>query len=119
MEARVPVFDVQETWIDRLAVVAVRGDIDALTAPLLSDAIQRVLPERPSAVIVDLSAVDFLASSGMAALISAHELIAPTARFAVVADGPGTSRPLKLMAIDAILALHPTLPDAMAACTQG
>jgi anti-anti-sigma factor len=105
------------TWFDQLVVVAARGDVDALTAPRLNDEILRVLAEQPSAVIVDLTAVDFLASSGMTVLISAHEKIAPTAHFGVVASGSGTSRPLKLMAIDSVISLYETLPEAIAACT--
>jgi anti-sigma B factor antagonist len=110
-------FDVQLKWIDRVVVVSVNGDIDALTAPRLNDEIVAVLPKEPSAVIVDLSAVDFMASSGMSVLVSAHERVTHTAQFGVVADGPGTSRPLKLMGLDAIIALHPTLEHALASCT--
>ena len=110
-------FDVQLKWIGRVVVVSVSGDIDALTAPRLSDEILNVLPKEPSAVIVDLSAVDFMASSGMAVLVSAHERVTHIAQFGVVADGPATSRPLKLMGLDAIIPLHPTLEHALASCT--
>jgi len=117
MAAVVPDFDVQQKWIDRVVVVSVRGDVDALTAPRLSDEILNALSEEPSAVIVDLSAVDFMASSGMAVLVSTQERVTTTARFGVVADGPGTSRPLKLMGLDAVLPIHATLDDALASCT--
>jgi anti-anti-sigma factor len=117
MAAGVPEFDVQQKWIDRVVVVSVRGDVDALTAPQLSDGIFEALSEEPSALVVDLSAVDFMASSGMAVLVSAKERVAATAQFGVVADGPGTSRPLKLMGLDAVIAMYPTLDDALASCT--
>jgi anti-sigma B factor antagonist len=107
-------FEVRQEWIDRVAVLSVRGDIDALTAPRLTDAILGVVPDQPSAVIVDLSEVEFLASSGITVLVSTHEQISANAQFGVVADGPTTSRPLKLMAIDAIIPLYPTLQDALA-----
>jgi anti-sigma B factor antagonist len=118
MAAGVPEFDVQHKWIDRVVVVSVRGDIDALTAPQLSDEILDALSEEPSALVADLSAVDFMASSGMAVLVSAQERVAPTTQFAVVADGPGTSRPLKLMGLDAVITLYSTLDDALASCAS-
>ena len=31
----------------------------------------------------------------------------------VVAEGPGTSRPLKLMGLDSLFALHPTVAAAL------
>jgi anti-sigma B factor antagonist len=112
-------FDVQQRWIDGLVVVSVRGDIDALTAPRLTAEILDVLPERPSAVIVDLSEVTFLASSGVTVLVATHEQISKNAQFGVVADGPNTSRPLKIMGIDAFLPLYSTLPDALAVFRGG
>jgi hypothetical protein len=38
-------------------------------------------------------------------------------RFAVVADGPATSRPLKLVGVAEIVGLHATLDEALAALT--
>ena len=66
-------------------------------------------------MIVDLSGVDFLASAGLQALVATHENVSETAGFAVVADGPATSRPIQLTGLDQILSLHPTLAEAMAA----
>jgi anti-sigma B factor antagonist len=109
-------FDVGQSRVAGAVVLSVQGDVDALTAPRLAEAILDALPEQ-SAVIVDLSDVEFLASAGMTALITAHERIAPGARFVVVADGPGTSRPLKLMGLDSLLAIYPTLDEAISACS--
>ncbi|MDT5398914.1 MAG: hypothetical protein QOK33_2145 [Mycobacterium sp.] len=109
-------FDVGQSRVAGAVVLSVQGDVDALTAPRLAEAILDALPEQ-SAVIVDLSDVEFLASAGMTALITAHERMAPGARFVVVADGPGTSRPLKLMGLDSLLAIYPTLDEAISACS--
>ena len=58
--------------------------------------------------------VDFLASVGMRVLVAAQEAAdAMSVRFGIVADGPATSRPIRLLGIDAILALYPTLDDAV------
>jgi anti-sigma B factor antagonist len=110
-----PAFAVEQSRIAGAVVISVRGDVDALTAPRLTEAILGALPEPPSAVIVDLSDVDFLASAGMTALITANERTAPGVRFLVVADGSGTSRPLKLMGLDRVLALYPSLDEAVSA----
>lgn len=101
-------FDVKTSRVGGVAVLSVRGDIDALTAPSLTEAIAAAQAEQPSAVIVDLSDVEFLASAGMTALVTAHQQITPSAQFLVVADGPGTSRPIKLMGVDGLLALYST-----------
>ena len=108
-------FDVEQYWVDRTAVLAVRGDIDTLTAPRLTEKIAAAAAEGPAALIVDLSELEFLASAGITVLVAAHEYITSkvNAQFAVVADGPTTSRPLKLMAIDSVVDLYPKLQDAL------
>ena len=94
-------------------MLTVAGEVDMLSAPQLSEAIQTATAARPVALIVDLSKVDFLASAGMTVLVSAQaEVTAPT-KFAVVAHGAATSRPIKLMGIDSVLPLYSTLEDAL------
>jgi anti-sigma B factor antagonist len=100
-------------WIDRIAVVEVQTDLDMLGAPYLTEAVRQALNNAPSALIVDLIKVEFLASAGIAALVEAHELAGSTTGFAVVAEGPATSRPLRLLGLDELLSLHPTLDDAL------
>lgn len=100
---------------DSLAVVAARGDIDLLTAPQLRTAIHEVLADAPRAVVVDLSAVTFLASVGIAALLDAHAAAGGAGTevlFAVVARGAATARPLELLGLTELLRVHPDLGAA-------
>ena len=105
-------FVVDELWLERMVVISAAGDLDMLTAPTLAGAIAAAVRHQPEALIVDLSGVGFLASAGMNVLVNAHEELAPAVRFGVVADGPATSRPLKVIGIDAIVALYRTLDEA-------
>lgn len=106
-------FDVTQDWVDQTVVVSVSGAVDMLTAPLLKASINTAAAQAPSCVIVDLTTVDFLGSAGMGALVAAHSELTPAARFAVVADGPSTSRPLKLIGIDTLIPLYRTLDEAL------
>ncbi len=100
---------------EQLAIVTVEGSIDVLTAPQLSKAVTQALTGEPAGLIIDLTTTDFLASAGMAALVAAHEAIAPTGTFGVVTAGPATSRPLTIMGLDQTLVLYPSLAHAVAA----
>lgn len=106
-------FDVVERWVERIVVLTAVGDLDMLTAPVLTDAIQAAMRTGPSALIVDLSTLDFLASAGMSVLITAQRTTLLPSRFGVVADGPATRRPLELVGIDSIVSLYRTLDDAL------
>ena len=104
---------VTAAWIGRVAVVTAKGTVDALTAPSLATALDAALAESPAAVIADLLEVDFLASAGMSVLIEAHGKAADRVQFAVVADGPATSRPLRLVGVHQIVSLYETLEEAI------
>ena len=96
-------------------MLTVGGEIDVATVVTLQSAISEALADRPTALVVDLTGVDFLASAGLQVLVATHESIGESAGFAVVADGPATSRPIQLTGLDQILSLHPTLAEAVAA----
>jgi anti-sigma B factor antagonist len=58
---------------DHAVVVAhVVGEVDMLTGPSLESHLHNALATRPKRLIVDLSQVSFLASTGLAVLIDAH-----------------------------------------------
>ena len=107
---------VTERWIDRVAVVAVSGVVDMLTSSQLETAINRALDQKPSTVVIDFTDVEFLASAGMGVLVAAHDKAGSEVAISVVADGPATSRPLKLVGIADIVSMYPTLDGALAAC---
>lgn len=88
-----------------------------ITAPQLEDAITAALAKAPEGLIVDLTEVEFLASAGMGVLVAAHDGAPEGLRIHIVADGPATSRPLKLVGIADIMPLHATLDDALATFT--
>ncbi|WP_081906727.1 MULTISPECIES: STAS domain-containing protein [Actinomycetes] len=97
-----------------LVVLTVRGSIDILTVPQLADAVREAISGVPAGLIIDITEVDFLSSAGMAALVTAHENIAPTGKFGVVADGPATERPMRLVGLDKTILMYATV-DAAAA----
>ncbi len=102
-----------------VALLAVHGEVDVATVGALETAISAALTDGPAALVIDLTDVDFLASAGLQVLVATQERIGGRADFAVVADGPATSRPIQLTGLDQILSLHPTVAEAMAALQKG
>ncbi|ORW01320.1 hypothetical protein AWC14_08590 [Mycobacterium kyorinense] len=106
-------FNVSEKLVDQVVVLSVSGSVDMLSAPWLTDAIESARAKSPAAMVVDLSRVDFLGSAGISVLIAAHENTGGSGKFAVVADGPATHRPLTLLGLGEIMSLYRTLDDAL------
>lgn len=116
-----PLADTMTTTVaahDGATVLTVAGEVDLATAPALENAIDAILSGKPAALIIDLTAVSFLASAGMATLVAAHQRAGSTTAIAVVAEGPATSRQLKMTSLDQVFALHSTLDAALAALRQ-
>lgn len=86
-----------------------------LTSPQLETAINTALEQQPEGVVIDFTEVEFLASAGMGVLVAAHDKAGSAVAISVVADGPATSRPLKLVGIADIVSLYPNLDEALAA----
>ena len=64
-------FDIAVEQQDGVVVVRPKGDLDIATTPLLDD-ILRDLATRGASAVLDLQAVEFIDSSGLQAILSAH-----------------------------------------------
>ena len=107
-----------------IAVLAVGGEIDMVTAPQFEKAIDDVLADDPLALVIDLTEVTLPASAGLRLLATANErFVLATANkrfgasggFAVVAGAPVTIRPIELTDLNEVFDLYPSLDDAFAA----
>lgn len=106
------VVTVSSDVVDGVVVLSVHDVVDAATAPQLRSAIDEVIDDGPAGLVIDLSAVTFLASAGMTALMKAKER-AGDIGFAVVANSPATSRPLKVLGLDSELTVCATVDEAV------
>lgn len=95
---------------DRVRVLRVAGEIDMLTAPDLEAAIDHDLSHRPATLIIDLSKITFIDSSGLAALFEAHRRSAGVVRVVVT---PAIDRILGMVGMRETLQLHGDLDDAL------
>lgn len=102
-----------ECRYDRTVVISCSGELDMLTSPMLARRIADAVDKQPSALIVDLTDVVFLASAGMQVLVQAHDDVGPAIEFVVVADGPFTHRPMTIVGVDEIFAMRATLDAAL------
>jgi anti-sigma B factor antagonist len=111
-------FSAHESDVDGLAVVAVSGSVDMLTAPGLSEAIDAAVAKKPKGLIVDLSKVEFLGSAGISVLMKTRDTLGDATPFCVVADGPATHRPLTLLGINELMSVCRRLDDAVSKLTD-
>ena len=99
---------------DQGIVIQAIGEVDLTTAPSLKvPLMEAVNSGDKSAVIVDLSQVDFIDSAGLALLVEARKRLAPDSRPLHILLTPGRQpeRVLKLGRFDTIMNLAYRLDD--------
>lgn len=98
-----------------LSVVSVNGEVDVHSAPALREGVTAALTANPSAVVVDLSKVGFLDSTGLGALVAARA--AATERGVALPIVCTSARILKLFTItglDGVFDIHQSVDSAVA-----
>jgi anti-anti-sigma factor len=104
-----------EVGSDDVAVLALAGEIDAGTAAATRARTLAAVDAHPSALVLDLSAVDFFGSNGIAIVLeTAQRAELRGIRFVVVADRHLVLRPLQVTGVDAQLIIHADLDTALA-----
>jgi anti-sigma B factor antagonist len=112
-------FSTHESAVEGLAVIAVSGSVDMLTAPGLTEAVDSALTKKPKGLIIDLLKVEFLGSAGISVLMKTRDNLGESIPFCVVADGPATHRPLTLLGINELMSVYRRLDDAVSKLTDG
>ena len=96
-------------------VVAVSGEVDLSTSPQVRDALLDCILGGAS-IVVDLSKVAYIDSSGVASLVEAFQNAKSRGlSFALANVGDTPLRVLKLARLDQVFIIHDAVDDAVAA----
>lgn len=99
---------------DLLVVSAKTDRIDAAGAIEFKEAM-RGLTQQPSArVVLDLSQVGFLDSSGLGAVVAVMKMLAPDRKLELSGLTPTVAKVFRLTRMDSVFTIHPSLPDSFA-----
>ena len=102
------------TLEDGTSIVEALGEIDSSSAPALQEALLLALAEGHERVVLDLSDVSFMDSSGIGAVMAGYaEARARQAPFAVVCADSYPAQRIRAMGLDAVLEVFPTRDRAL------
>jgi len=109
---------VKRTSRDGVEVVRVEGEIDIATAPRLISVLNQTVQDALRSVVVDLSAVGFMDSTGLALLINAHRRLTRRHKgFAIVCPAGRLRRVFEITDMVDTLRVSPDWESAAAAAT--
>jgi anti-sigma B factor antagonist len=96
------------------ALLRVAGEVDMLSSPTLRDNIAAALGEGRQRLIIDLDGVEFLGTSGLAALVEGRTSAAErNTELWLVCSRRQVLRPLRIAGLIDLFQVADTLPDAL------
>lgn len=99
---------------DGAMVVRAEGELDAHAAPVLQAELDP-LSQSGSALVVDLSAVDFIDSTGLGVLVTTLKHVRESGgTLDVVVVAPRVRKVFGITGLDHVIRLHENLTDALA-----
>ncbi|WP_105971017.1 STAS domain-containing protein [Streptomyces geranii] len=101
--------------VDGIRVVTVRGEIDKDVEALFYEALLPAAnPTRPARIVVDLSDVTFMDSSGINVFVTAHQRVSDAQGWLRIAGAQDSVvRLLHIVGLDTIVSCHPTVEHAL------
>lgn len=97
-------------------VVAVSGELDVYTAPALEDALGELVAARTTDIVVDLTGVSFMDSTGLGLLIKALKWTREhDGTLRIVANTEKILKVFRVTGLDTVLPIHDSLESATGA----
>jgi anti-sigma B factor antagonist len=95
--------------------IAIGGPrIDSVVAPQLKIDLEQVVAQAPNKIVLDLSAVDFMDSTGLGVFVSLLKKLGPDGAIAVAGVRPAVLRLFQLTRLDTLFRIVDDLPAARA-----
>jgi anti-sigma B factor antagonist len=97
-----------------IAVITIAGELDRVGVAALRNAVFTPSTVAAALLIVDMSAVDFLDSSGIGALVAARRWTnSHNTRLTLVCPLGAAHRTLEIVGLDSVFTIHPTIAHAL------
>jgi anti-sigma B factor antagonist len=100
-----------ETQDGLLIVRAMEDRIDAAGAIQFKERMRRACQNPQPRVMLDLSRVAFLDSSGLGAVVAVMKLLGPERRLELAALTPTVAKVFRLTRMDTVFTIHDSVPD--------
>ena len=106
--------DLQTSLRDDMLIVSVMEDrIDAAGAIRFKDRMRTLVQHPVARVVLDLSRVKFLDSSGLGAIVAVMKLLGPGRKLELAGLTPTVLKVFRLTRMDSVFVIHPDAPEAL------
>ena len=111
----VPHFEVGDDNADGAYVICPRGEIHVTTAPQFSERLTSAIERGERAIVVDMSDVEFIDSTGLTVLLNGLRLMGQNhGRLALVCTNPTVLRLFQITSLEKTFDIFASRPEAFA-----
>lgn len=96
-----------------LVILAVGDRIDAAGAIQFKERMREIIAEPSARVVLDMSTVGFLDSSGLGAVVSVMKALGPVRRLELSGLTPTVEKVFRLTRMDSVFIIHKALPEGL------
>lgn len=105
--------DISTSEVDGATVVAVSGELDVFTAPDLETTLEGLIDSGQAHIVIDLSAVEFLDSTGLGVMVKALKWAREAGGgLRVVATSERIVKVFRITGLDEVMALSDSVKEA-------
>jgi anti-sigma B factor antagonist len=113
-------FETSSAEVDGVRVIAVRGELDLSTAPELEEPLTAAVDGGGALVLIDLSACEFIDSTGIALIVRAWQQLdggngGASGRLVLCSANDQVRRVLDVSGLDQSIPVHASREDGLAA----
>jgi anti-sigma B factor antagonist len=111
-------FSVTTRAIDELSVVDVAGEVDVFSAPELAEQLTQLFDAGRRTVVVDLTSVTFLDSTGLGTLVAARNRAEEAGgQLPIIGSGERVLKLFRITGLDEVFEIYPSIEAAVTATT--
>lgn len=98
---------------DNCQLFRLTGLLDAFSEPVFRKVLSKLIEEGPPHIILDLSKIDFIDSSGLGVLVQLAKKAQTSEGTLQIVTNPRVTQTVKLVRLEQFLALQPTVEVAL------
>lgn len=98
---------------DNCQLFRLAGLLDAFSEPTFRKVLDKFVEDGPANVILDLSQIDFVDSSGLGALVQLAKKVQGASGILQIVTNPRVTQTVKLVRLEQFLALQPSVDVAL------
>jgi anti-sigma B factor antagonist len=111
-------FSVTTRAIGELSVVDVAGEVDVFSAPELAEQLTQLFDAGRRTVVVDLTSVTFLDSTGLGTLVAARNRAEEAGgQLPIIGSGERVLKLFRITGLDEVFEIYPSIEAAITATT--